>query len=161
MNLQAIEFFDHPHIASCLDKAYPSGNIISGTALDLDAQLRGENTIIKILMVRYIPSEPPHNPIRMAEVLAAFSLATDLGTGKPMGNAIRACYLSMKIADLLHLRPEEQVELYYSFLLMHSSCTVLSLGLASSIQGDDLRKQYIRLMIATRLRNILLRLDRE
>jgi HD-GYP domain-containing protein (c-di-GMP phosphodiesterase class II) len=85
-----------------------------------------------------IPSEPLHGSIRMAEVLAALSLATDLGAGKPMGHAARACTLGMKMAGELHLSTAEQAELYYSFLLMHSGCTVLSLGLAPVIQGDEL-----------------------
>lgn len=39
----------------------------------------------------------------MAEVLAAFSLATDLGVGKSMGHALRACYLGMEMARELRL----------------------------------------------------------
>ncbi len=83
-------------------------------------------------------SETQHNPIRLAEVLAALSLATDLGTGKTMGHAIRSCYLGMQMACVLRLSMKDQTELYYSFLLMHSGCTVLSLGLAPLIQGDEL-----------------------
>jgi hypothetical protein len=55
----------------------------------------------------------------MAEVLAAFSFATDLETGKSMGHAIRACYLGMEMAGELHLSIAERAELYYSFFLMH------------------------------------------
>jgi HD-GYP domain-containing protein (c-di-GMP phosphodiesterase class II) len=83
-------------------------------------------------------SETPHSPIRMAEVLAAFSLATDLGTGKSMGHALRACYIGMAIAHELRLSNAEQAELYYSFLLMHSGCAALSLTMAPIIQGDEL-----------------------
>lgn len=86
----------------------------------------------------YIPSRQSHTSIRMAEVLAAFSLATDLGAGKSMGHAVRACALGMALAGELRLPDAEQAELYYSFLLMHSGCTVLSLGLAPVIQGDEL-----------------------
>jgi HD-GYP domain-containing protein (c-di-GMP phosphodiesterase class II) len=91
-----------------------------------------------VSMARYTPSELLHNPIRMAEVLAAFSLATDLGAGRPMGHAMRACTLGMQMAGELRLSTAEQAELYYSFLLMHSGCTVLSLGLSPVIQGDEL-----------------------
>jgi HD-GYP domain-containing protein (c-di-GMP phosphodiesterase class II) len=91
-----------------------------------------------LFMVRSTPSDPQHNLIRMAEVLAALSLATDLGAGRPMGHAMRACILGMQMASELRLSAAEQAELYYSFLLMHSGCTVLSLGLASAIQGDEL-----------------------
>jgi len=74
----------------------------------------------------------------MAEILAAFSLATDLGAGQPMGHAIRACYIGMHIAREMRLSIQEQAELYYSFLLMHSGCTSLSLALAPLIKGDEL-----------------------
>lgn len=88
--------------------------------------------------VRHAASEPVQSPIRMAEVLAAFSLATDLGTGKSMGHALRACYLGMAMARELRLSTPDQTELYYSFLLMHSGCAGLSLALAPIIKGDDL-----------------------
>jgi HD-GYP domain-containing protein (c-di-GMP phosphodiesterase class II) len=87
---------------------------------------------------RRISSELPFSPIRMAEVLAAFSLATDLGTGKSMGHALRACYLGMAMASELRLSTSEQAELYYSFLLMHSGCSALSLAMAPVIKGDEL-----------------------
>lgn len=76
--------------------------------------------------------------MRMAEVLGAFSLATDLGTGKSMGHALRACFIGMAIARELRLSTAEQAELYYSFLLMHSGCAALSLAMAPIIQGDEL-----------------------
>lgn len=88
--------------------------------------------------VNHAPSEPLPSPIRMAEVLAAFSLATDLGTGKSMGHALRACYLGMAMARELRLSTSEQAELYYSFLLMHSGCAALSLALVPVIKGDEL-----------------------
>ncbi|MGE5223727.1 MAG: HD domain-containing phosphohydrolase [Omnitrophica WOR_2 bacterium] len=84
------------------------------------------------------PSESLHSPIRMTEVLAAFSLATDLGAGRSMGHAARACTLGMQMAGELRLEAVEQAELYYSFFLMHSGCTVFSLGLTPAIQGDEL-----------------------
>lgn len=80
---------------------------------------------------------PQHQPIRMAEVLAALSLATDLGSGKTMGHAIRACYLGLEMAGVMRLPTAQQAELYYSFFLIHSGCTALSLRLAPIIQGDE------------------------
>jgi HD-GYP domain-containing protein (c-di-GMP phosphodiesterase class II) len=74
----------------------------------------------------------------MAEILAAFSLATDLGVGKSMGHALRACYLGMAMASELRLSTSKQAELYYSFLLMHSGCTAASLALTPIIKGDEL-----------------------
>jgi HD-GYP domain-containing protein (c-di-GMP phosphodiesterase class II) len=89
-------------------------------------------------MARYSPPEVQHNTIRLAEVLAALSLATDLGAGRSMGHAMRACIIGMRMADELRLSGIERIELYYSFLLMHSGCSVLSSGMAPAIQGDEL-----------------------
>ncbi|RPJ02332.1 MAG: HD domain-containing protein, partial [Chloroflexi bacterium] len=87
---------------------------------------------------KYSPIDHPPGPTRLAEVLAALSFATDLGTGKSMGHAIRACYLGMDLAHELGLSTAEQADLYYSFLLMHSGCTSLSLALTPLIKGDEL-----------------------
>lgn len=81
---------------------------------------------------------PQDKSVRLAEVLAAISLATDLGAGRSMGHAMRACILGIQMAGELRLSTVEQAELYYSFLLMHSGCTVLSLGMTPLIQGDEL-----------------------
>ncbi|MBZ0291329.1 MAG: HD domain-containing protein, partial [Anaerolineae bacterium] len=87
---------------------------------------------------KHTPSVLSYSQVRMAEVLAAFSLATDLGTGKSMGHALRACYLGMAMARELRLSISEQAELYYSFLLMHSGCAALSLAMTPIIKGDEL-----------------------
>ena len=82
--------------------------------------------------------ELSNSPIRLAEVLAAFSFATDLGAGKSMGHALRACYLGMEMANELRLSTSERADLFYSFLLMHSGCTAASLTLSPMIRGDEL-----------------------
>jgi putative nucleotidyltransferase with HDIG domain len=82
--------------------------------------------------------ELPRGPIRLAEVLAAFSLATDLGMAQSMGHVIRACYIGMHTARELGLAPEEQAELYYAILLMHSGCTAGSSLLAKLLRADEL-----------------------
>jgi HD-GYP domain-containing protein (c-di-GMP phosphodiesterase class II) len=79
--------------------------------------------------------------IRMAEVLAAFSLATDLGIGRPMEHALRACYCGLHIARQMNLSQQEQAELYYTILLMHSGCAVDASNFAAQIQGDEISSQ--------------------
>ncbi|MGE5141580.1 MAG: hypothetical protein ACM3JD_19105, partial [Rudaea sp.] len=76
--------------------------------------------------------------IRTAEVLGAFSLATDLAIGRPMQHVIRACYIGMHIARQLRLSDEDQANLYYTLLLMHSGCTSDASLFAARIHGDDL-----------------------
>ena len=82
--------------------------------------------------------ELPHGPIRLAEVLAAFSLATDLGMAQPMGHVLRACHIGMRVAHELRLTSDEQAELYYAILLMHSGCTAGSSLLANLLLADEL-----------------------
>src|SRR5262249_44511974 len=41
--------------------------------------------------------------VRLSELLAALSLATDLGLGQPMEYLLRTCTLSLRLADALGL----------------------------------------------------------
>jgi HD-GYP domain-containing protein (c-di-GMP phosphodiesterase class II) len=86
-----------------------------------------------------MPSNLSDTPkIRMAEVLGAFSLATDLGMALPFGQALRACYIAMRIAHELGLATEEEAVLYYSTLLMHSGCAASSSVMAALIHADEM-----------------------
>ena len=76
--------------------------------------------------------------IRMAEILGAFSLATDLGMALPLGQALRACYIAMRIAHELGLATEDEVVLYYSTLLMHSGCAASSSVMAALLHSDEM-----------------------
>ena len=40
-------------------------------------------------------------PLRLAELLASVSLATDLGTGQPLGHALRTCVIATRLAGEL------------------------------------------------------------
>jgi hypothetical protein len=62
-------------------------------------------------------------PVRLAELLAALSLATDLGMGQPRGHAIQTCVLSVRLAREIQL-PEDQVsDVFYVALLRYLGCT--------------------------------------
>jgi HD-GYP domain-containing protein (c-di-GMP phosphodiesterase class II) len=76
--------------------------------------------------------------IRMAEILGAFSLATDLGMALPLGQALRACYIAMRIAQEVGLATEDQAVLYYSTLLMHSGCAASSSVMAALLHSDEM-----------------------
>lgn len=80
--------------------------------------------------------------IRLAEVLAAFSLACDLGEGQPMGHSLRACYVGMMLAQELRLSSQEQAELYYASMLMHSGCTAASTAIAALTDSDELAVRH-------------------
>jgi HD-GYP domain-containing protein (c-di-GMP phosphodiesterase class II)/DNA-binding CsgD family transcriptional regulator len=74
----------------------------------------------------------------MAEVLGAFSLATDLGMAQSMGHVLRACYIALRIGLELKLADSDQAILYYSTLLMHSGCPASSSLMAALVRTDEM-----------------------
>ena len=45
--------------------------------------------------------------LRLTELLASLSLATDLGTGQPMGHGLRTCLLAVRLARDMGLGIED------------------------------------------------------
>jgi HD-GYP domain-containing protein (c-di-GMP phosphodiesterase class II) len=74
----------------------------------------------------------------MAEVLGAFSLATDLGMAQPMGHVLRTCYIAMRIGRELKLAEADQAILFYATLLMHSGCPASSSLMAAVVRTDEM-----------------------
>ena len=74
---------------------------------------------------------------RLAELVAAISQATDLGTGQPMEHALRTCLLSMAVADELGLDPSTADEVYYVALLRFLGCTADAPETAQLVGGDN------------------------
>jgi len=63
------------------------------------------------------------DPLRLADLLAALSLTTDLAMGQPPEKAIRACVLATEIARHLNVSESEVACVYYTTLLKHLGCT--------------------------------------
>jgi HD-GYP domain-containing protein (c-di-GMP phosphodiesterase class II) len=76
--------------------------------------------------------------LRLAEVLAALSVATDLGTGQAPEKAIRSCLLATELADAAGLPAPQVREVYYTALLHHLGCTGPAHEL-SYLFGDDVQ----------------------
>ena len=76
-------------------------------------------------------------PIRLAELMATLSLATDLGMGQPLEYALSVCVLSVRLADALGLSESELREVYYLALLRHIGCTAETSRMAD-LFGDEL-----------------------
>jgi hypothetical protein len=70
-------------------------------------------------------------------LVAALSLATDLGTGVPLEQALRTCLLAIRLADDLGLRPAELRSTYYLALLRAIGCSATAYDLVD-LFGDDL-----------------------
>lgn len=79
----------------------------------------------------------PMEQVRLAELCAAISLFTDLGTGQPAEHAMRTTLAAMRLADMVGLAPEARPELYYTTLLRFFGCTADAAATASAVGGDE------------------------
>jgi HD-GYP domain-containing protein (c-di-GMP phosphodiesterase class II) len=76
-------------------------------------------------------------PIRAAEVVAALSIATDLGTGQPLEHALRTAVFAVRLGELAGASAEELADTYYVALLHASGCTSNGHE-AAQLFGDDI-----------------------
>jgi hypothetical protein len=81
--------------------------------------------------------------LRLGEVMAALSLATDLGNGQPLEFSVRACILALRLAAGLGLTESELHDLFYYALLRHVGCNAEAYALAALV-GDEIavRRDY-------------------
>jgi HD-GYP domain-containing protein (c-di-GMP phosphodiesterase class II) len=82
-------------------------------------------------------SQPVTADIRLAELMAALSLATDLGMGQPMEYAQCVCVLSVRLGEALGLNESELRQVYYLALLRHIGCNADTYRMAD-LFGDEL-----------------------
>jgi HD-GYP domain-containing protein (c-di-GMP phosphodiesterase class II) len=75
--------------------------------------------------------------VRLAELVASLSLATDLGLGQPMEHILRSCVLGLRIADDVGLDESERAVVYYVALLAWLGCHADSHEQAAWF-GDDI-----------------------
>jgi len=75
--------------------------------------------------------------LRLAELIAALSLTTDLGMGFPPEHAARACLLATHLGRRLGLSEADVADVYYTALLKHIGCTAFAREQASYVGGDD------------------------
>jgi len=75
--------------------------------------------------------------VRLAELVGALSLATDLGSGQPLERGIRACLVATALADRMRLSASERVDVFYLPLLAMLGCTAESRA-AADVFGDEL-----------------------
>ena len=77
--------------------------------------------------------------MRLAELCAATSLYTDLGTGQTTEHGLRTCLLAMRLADALELGPVACGEVFYVSLLRFLGCTADAAELAALAGGDEVQ----------------------
>jgi HD-GYP domain-containing protein (c-di-GMP phosphodiesterase class II) len=83
------------------------------------------------------PRRSSPNRVRLAELVAVLSLASDLGMGQPMEHAMRQCLIAMRLGDRLGLNEDERASLYYASLIAWVGCHIDAYEQAKWF-GDDL-----------------------
>src|SRR5712691_7286662 len=76
--------------------------------------------------------------LRLAELMAALSLATDLGMGQPLEQALRTCLIAIELAERMGLAKDEVSEVFYVALLRFLGCTADAQGDAERAGGDEI-----------------------
>lgn len=86
----------------------------------------------------------PSSGVRLAELMSALSLATDLGMGQPLEFALQACVVGMRLGEKLGFDESELRAVYYQSLLRYIGCNAET-RLIAAVFGDELalRKNMI------------------
>jgi hypothetical protein len=75
--------------------------------------------------------------LRLAELVAALSLASDLGMGQPMEYALCSCVLAVRLGELLGFSESDLRGTYYQALLRYIGCNAETYMMAA-IVGNEL-----------------------
>ncbi len=75
--------------------------------------------------------------VTLAELLAAFSLATDLGLGQPMEHVLRSWQIAARLATHMKIGNERRESLFFVAMLAWVGCVVDAPEVAASF-GDDI-----------------------
>src|SRR4030095_9008586 len=80
--------------------------------------------------------------VRAAEVIAALSLATDLGIGVPLEQGLRSTLLAMRLGEVLGGGSDTGSQTYYACLLFYVGCTADAEVAAETFGDDDALTTY-------------------
>jgi HD-GYP domain-containing protein (c-di-GMP phosphodiesterase class II) len=76
--------------------------------------------------------------VRLAELIASLSLATDLGMGQPVERAMRAALVALRLGEAAGCGRDELRDVYYLSLLQHIGCTAHAHEYAEYVGGDEI-----------------------
>lgn len=95
---------------------------------------------------RTTPSPQPAAPVRVAELMACLSVATDLGMGRPPDYAVTTCVAAMRLGEALGFGTATMRDVYYESLLRYIGANADTHWFAS-LYGDELlfRAEYSQL----------------
>ena len=79
----------------------------------------------------------PDSGVTLAELLTAFSLATDLGLGQPMEHVLRSWQIAAMLASHMNLSDEQRESLFFVAMLAWVGC-VADAPEVGALFGDDI-----------------------
>jgi HD-GYP domain-containing protein (c-di-GMP phosphodiesterase class II) len=79
---------------------------------------------------------PSRDSVRLSELMAAWSVAIDVGQAAPLETGLRVCSRAVRLAQHTGADPGEQRRVYYLALLRHIGCTAANPELAGLL-GDE------------------------
>ena len=79
--------------------------------------------------------------IRLAELMASLSVATDLGMGQPLETALSTCVIAMRLGEALGLTDDSLRDVYYQALLRYIGCNADTFAMAA-LFGDELALRH-------------------
>jgi HD-GYP domain-containing protein (c-di-GMP phosphodiesterase class II) len=88
-----------------------------------------------------VRSRAADSGVRLAELMAALSIATDLGMGQPLETALCSCVVAMRLGEALHLDSATLRDVYYQALLRYIGCNSDADALAA-LMGDELALRH-------------------
>ncbi|WP_165362430.1 HD domain-containing phosphohydrolase [Promicromonospora panici] len=80
--------------------------------------------------------------VRTAEVVAALSLATDLGTGVPLEHGLHSALIATRLGDILGVDRGTQAQAYYTSLLFYVGCTASAKTASEVFAVDNALTKY-------------------
>lgn len=84
--------------------------------------------------------------LRLAELLGALSLATDLGAGVPFEKGLRTCVVASLLADELELGAADRAAVYFASLLRSLGCTAHGSTFAEWFDDDVVIQRELKLL---------------
>ena len=79
--------------------------------------------------------------VHLAELMAALSIATDLGMGQPLESALCSCVVAMRLGEALNLDDQTLRDVYYQALLRYIGCNADTYAMAA-LFGDELALRH-------------------
>jgi HD-GYP domain-containing protein (c-di-GMP phosphodiesterase class II) len=84
-----------------------------------------------------VGAEDRASGLRLAELVAAFSLATDLGMGQPMEHVLRSWLIAVRLGERMGMEAQARAALYYVMVLAWAGCVADTAEVAAWF-GDDI-----------------------